>query len=138
MSQIEQALAYLKAQKKLSYAAAAKKFELEPTTLRRRYLGTTVSRAQARARRPDTPSSAQEKVLLSYIDKLTARHLSPTVQIVHNLAEELLDMPLGKNWARCFVKRNQHRICSKYLRPLDKTRIAATNIANFEHLYCLV
>lgn len=46
MAQMEATIAHLKAQKQLNYAEAAKIFEIEPTTLRRRFLGLTAPRAQ--------------------------------------------------------------------------------------------
>lgn len=47
MAQIDAAIAHLRAQEKPNYAAAGRLFEIEPTTLRRRFLGLTTSRAQA-------------------------------------------------------------------------------------------
>jgi hypothetical protein len=46
-AQFELAIAHLNRQEKPNYAAAARLYELEPTTLRRRHKGLAVSRAQA-------------------------------------------------------------------------------------------
>jgi transposase-like protein len=79
MGQMEAAIAYLKDQDVLNYAAVAKLFDVKPTTLRRRFLGISTSRAAAHAEHHQLLNTAQEEVLLSYIDKMTARHITPTV-----------------------------------------------------------
>ena len=50
MGQIEHAVAFLKAQDQVNYAAAARLYGVKPTALRRRFLGVTVSRPQAQAK----------------------------------------------------------------------------------------
>ena len=112
MDQIELAVAHLKAQKQLNYAEAAKTFEVEPTTLRRRFLGITASRAQVNSEYRQLLNNVQEDTLLRYIDKLTEKHIPPTTQIVKNLAEEILDKPVGINWPARFVKRYKNCIYS--------------------------
>jgi len=138
MAQIDAAIAHLRAQEKPNYAAAGRLFEIEPTTLRRRFLGLTTSRAQATSEHRQLLNDAQEEVLLSYIDRLTDKHIPPTTQIIRNLAEELLGTSVGKNWTASFVRRHKDRICSIYLRPLDRTRVSAENAAVFKHFYHLV
>ena len=97
MGQIDDAIAYLKAQDMPNYAAAARIYDVQPTTLRRRFLGLTTSRAAASAEHHQLLNTAQEKVLLDYIDKMTARYIPPTPQIVQNLATELLEQFPEKN-----------------------------------------
>jgi hypothetical protein len=46
-AQIDAAMALLDSQKTLNYAAAARAFRIDPTTLARRYKGKQVSRAEA-------------------------------------------------------------------------------------------
>ena len=47
MGQIEQAIEFLEAQERPNYAAAAKLFKVQETTLRRRFLGLTTSMKEA-------------------------------------------------------------------------------------------
>ena len=89
MDQMQAALAHLKALKKPSYAAIARRFKVDGTTLRRRFLKLAGSRAEKASKLDKNLTSAQE-VLLNYIDKLTDRNILPTAQIIRNLAEELL------------------------------------------------
>jgi hypothetical protein len=79
MGQMEAAIAYLKDQDVLNYAAVAKLFDVKPTTLRMRFLGISTSRAAAHAEHYQLLNTAQEEMLLSYINKITARHIPPTV-----------------------------------------------------------
>ena len=71
MAQIDAAIAYLKAQKKTNYADAARRFEIDPMTLRRRFLGLSGSRALANAEHRQLLNAVQEDTLLGYIDRLT-------------------------------------------------------------------
>jgi Tc5 transposase DNA-binding domain len=138
MGQMDDAIAFLKAQDAPNYAAAARLYDVQPTTLRWRFLGLATSRAAASAEHHQLLNTAQEEVLLGYIDKLTARHIPPTPQIIQNLATELLGRPLGKNWPAAFVERHKERICSRYLHPLDRSRCSAENPALFEQFYVAV
>ena len=106
MGQIEEAVAYLKAQDKPNYAAASRLFGVPPTTLRPRFLGLSTSQAAASAEHHQLLNTAQEEVLLNYINKMTACYIPPTPQIVQNLAFELLGQSPGKNWSAAFVKRH--------------------------------
>jgi Tc5 transposase DNA-binding domain len=137
-AQIDAAMAQLDSQKTLNYAAAARAFGIHPTTLARRYKGKTVSRAEANSTFRQRLNNTQEDTLLRHIDTLTDRHIPPTSQIIRNLAEEILKGPVGKNWTSNFIKRHSERICSVYLRPLDRARASAESVAVFERFYALV
>lgn len=138
MDQIQLAIAHLKAQEQPNYSEAARLFSVDRTTLRRRFLRKTVSRAQADSEYRQLLNNVQEDELLRYIDRLTDRHIPPTTQIIKNLAEEILGKPVGVNWPARFVQRHKKRICSVYLRPLERARTASENTAVFEHFYRLV
>ena len=138
MGQIEDAIAYLEALDKPNYAEAARRFKVQETTVRRRFLHITASRKQIDQEHRQLLNKAQEDVLLSYINKMTDKHIPPTTQIVKNLAEELLGKEVGKNWPALFVKRHKDRISSVYLCSLDKVRAASERPVMFEHFYQLV
>lgn len=137
-SRIKAALEDLKSQDSVNYAAAARKWDISSTTLRRRHQGKSTSRADANSKYRQRLTNVQEDTLLEYIDSLTRRNLPPTSQIVQNLAEELAGGPVGKNWTGQFIKRHSKRITSIYLRPIDKSRVAAESIHTFEQFYALV
>ncbi len=137
-AQIQCALAHLNQQKQLNYAEAARIHGIEPTTLRRRHKGISTSREQVTSETHQRLSSIQEDELLRHIDALTNKYIPPTTQIVRNLAEEILQADVGKNWASRFIKRHSKRICSVYLRPIDNARASAETPAIFERFYTLV
>jgi Tc5 transposase DNA-binding domain len=128
----------LESQAIINYAATAKRWDIERTTLARRHQRKTTSRANADSKHRQSLTKVQEDTLLEYIDYLTTRSMPPTSQIVQNLAEEIADASLGKNWTSRFIKRHQNRITSIYLRPIDKSRVSAESKSIFEQFYALV
>ena len=74
-------------------------------------------------------------MLIKHINEFTDRGLPPTIQIMKNLAEEILHNKVGKNWVSDFVRRRGDRIRSLYLRNIDNLRIKADNTVAFKHFY---
>jgi hypothetical protein len=72
----------LNRQESLNYAAAARTYEIHPSTLARRRKGLTVSRAEANSTFRQRINDVQEDTLLGHIDTLTDRHIPPTTQII--------------------------------------------------------
>jgi hypothetical protein len=67
----------------------ATKYNVDRTTLRRRFNGTQQDRATAHAETHQCLSKAQEETLIGYINSLTDRSIPPTNQIVQNIVEEM-------------------------------------------------
>jgi len=118
--------------------ATATRYNVDRTTLRRRFTGEQQDRAAAHAESHQCLSKAQEETLIGYINSLTDRSLPPTSQIVHNMAEELIQKPIGRNWVGQFVKRYKDRLSSVYLRTIDNKRVKADSIPSLEAFYSLV
>ena len=135
---MELALADLNRQDKPNFLGTAKKYGLVGSTLRRRYQGKTMSRVAANSEYRQNLTFAQEEVLIGQINRLTDRGLPPTNQMVRNFAEEILNRPIGKNWAGDFVKRYKGRLTSLYLHTIDKDRINAEYAPMFKQFYDLV
>jgi transposase-like protein len=138
---IDSAIADLYMQNKPNYAATAKKYQVNRTTLRRRFLGTQLSMAESRSEVHQKLTIIQEGVLIDWINRLTDRTMPPTSQIVRNVAEELSGSPVGKNWVSQFVGRYKDRLHSVYLRSIDRKRIAAENtdfIKMFYNQVCIL
>jgi hypothetical protein len=72
-AQIRAAMDQLDSQDVLNYAAAARAFEVDPTTLAQRYRSETVSRAEANSTYRQRLNNVQEDTLLCYIDTLIDR-----------------------------------------------------------------
>src|ERR1700722_13926692 len=137
-ARIESALADLESQTEPNYRATALKFEVDPTTLWRRYNGQQQSRQAANSEYRQRLTNSQDEVLIRHINKLTDRGIPPTSQIVKNLAEELIGDIVGKNWTSDFVRRHQDRLKSLYLRNIDNLRMKAEYAPLFKQFYNLV
>jgi Tc5 transposase DNA-binding domain len=137
-ARIEAAMELLDSQSTLNYAAAARAFQIHPTTLARRYRCETTTREEANSTFHQCLNNTQEDTLLGYIDSLTDRHIPSTSQIVKNLAEEIIQRPVDKNWVGEFVKRHSQRISSINLRPFDRNRVSAESVTAFKRFYILV
>jgi hypothetical protein len=96
-ARIKAVMNQLDSQDVLNYAAAARAFKVDPTTLARRYRGETVSRAEANSTYRQQLQNIQEDTHLRYIDTLTDRHIPSISQIIRNLAEEVIKESMRKN-----------------------------------------
>ena len=132
---IDQAIANLESQERPNILATAKKFGLVESTLRRRWKGQSVSRREASSTHKQRLTTVQEEALISQINRLTDRGIPPTPTIVRNLAEEMIQSSVGRNWAGEFTKRNQDRLKSLYLRNMDSLRIKSEYAPTFKQFY---
>ena len=121
-----------------NWLGTARKFQVDRTTLQRRFTGVQQDRTTAHVESHQCLSKAQEETLIGYINSLTDRSIPPTNQIVRNLAEELIKRPVHKTWVSDFIKRHQDRLRSVYLRTIDSKRVKADSIPSLEHFYSLV
>jgi ATP-dependent protease Clp ATPase subunit len=122
---MEKALDALNTQLVTNYSYIAKKFNVSRTQLMRRHKGICVSRSEATSIYHRLLTNTQEEALIEQINKLTARGLPPTSQIVKNLAEEIIGREVNKNWTAHFVQRHSSRLKSLYLRNIDNLRSKA-------------
>lgn len=117
------ALEAIKNDGKLSLRAAAKLYNVPPTTLRRRRDG--------HAAKSDAPSKLkkltelEEEVIVRYIIELDTRAFPPRLCGVEDMANHLLRErdapPVGKLWAHRFVKR-QPQLRTRFTRRYDYQR----------------
>jgi hypothetical protein len=132
---IELAIADLESQECLNYAATAKKWNIERTTLSRRYKGVTGSKVDQYFYTVKALINVQENVLIRYINDLNAKGLPPTPQIVKNLAEELANKELNHNWVGRFVERKKTMLKSVYLTTIDHKRKISDNSHHYEYFF---
>jgi hypothetical protein len=137
-ARIASAIDDLEAQSRPNIAATAKKWQVDRTTLSRRFRGETGSNEEANSNSRQNLTATQEETLVKYINKLSDRGLPPTPQMVKNLAEELAKLKVGKNWTARFCERHAHRLSSLYLRAIDHKRKIADNSYHFEHYFSTV
>jgi transposase-like protein len=121
-----------------NYADIARRFNLVRSTLWRRHVGRTRSRAEFLSQSIQILNRAQEEELLRLVTEWTRRRMPPTPQIVRNLAEEIAGFRVGKNWTGEFVHRHKGKLTSVYLRNMDHQRIKAESVASFSEFYRLV
>jgi hypothetical protein len=134
-ARIQAAITDLELQKRLNFKATAKKWNLDRTTLARRFRGETGPNQDATSYARRQLTDIQEKTLIQYINKLSNQGLPPTPQIVKNLAEEIAGVKLGPNWVSRFRERHKDQLLSVYLRTIDHKRKLADNSAHFQHFY---
>jgi hypothetical protein len=113
------AIADLELQERLNYADTVKKWNVDRSTLSRRHRDVIGPKEDHYSYTLKALTDVQENILVRYINELSARGLSPTSQIVKNLAEELAGKEIGQNWVGRFVKRKKDMLKSIYLTPIN-------------------
>jgi hypothetical protein len=118
MDPIELAIEHLTLQDTANISAAAKLFNVDRSTLSRRWNGVSnpAAMSQENCR---LLNDQQEKELIKYINQLTERGLLPTVSMVRNFARDIAGKLPGKNWSQRFCMRHEDKIMSRYLKNLD-------------------
>ncbi len=134
-ARIQLAIADLESQNRINYTTTAKKWDLDRTTLARRHRGETGTREKATSNSYKTLTDLQEKALVERINILSTRGMPPTPQIVKNLAEELANRKLNKNWVANFTERYDKELISIYLRVIDHKRKIADNSHHFIYFF---
>lgn len=125
----------LLSQKVPNITATARKYGIVQSTLQRRFTGQTVSRHEGRSRSTMLLTDAQESLLIEHINKVSARNMHPTPQMVENLVREITGRPVGERWVERFRKRHGNKLCSRYMRNIDQSRHVADNSKHFQHYF---
>jgi exonuclease V gamma subunit len=94
---INKAVAAIRAGEFTDYSKAAARFGVDRTSVSKRVRGLTKPRQEANSLYLQCLTTAQEEVLIGYINKLTDQGMPPTSHIVKNLAEEIRGYKVRKN-----------------------------------------
>ena len=137
-SSIDLALKSLSIQDAPNIRGTAREFGVAESTLRNRWKGKSVSRAEFNANEKRRLTDAQEAALINQINKLTDRGIPPTAKLVKNFAEEIISDSVGKNWTSDFVRRHKDVLNSVYLKNMDSSRVHSEYAPLFKHFYDLV
>ena len=137
MDPINAALTTLELQDPPNYTQTAKEFNINRTTLSRRYRQIT------RARQDVTEMKSllliqQERTLLGYINLLTKHRLPLTPQMVRNFAFEISRITPKKNQVLRFIKHYKDKIKSSYLALINITYKRADNPYQYKLFYKLL
>ena len=135
---IKLAISDLESQESPNFTIVAQKYDLDRTTLIRRFKGKSVSYSEARSRSNKLLTNAQESVLIEYIRKISNQGMHATPKILENIVVELVRKPVGGHWISRFIKRYENELESVYLRSIDQSRRIADNSTYFEHYFTLV
>ena len=124
MAPIDNALAHigsLKPGDKLCYQTIADDYGVERSTLSRRH--------RAISQPPTTKNINQQKLdpqqeqeLVKYIQGLTARHLSPTRDMIQNFASTIAKEPVSESWVTRFINRHSIHLISQWVTGMDANR----------------
>jgi hypothetical protein len=94
---IASAIADLKSQDRSNIAATARKYQVDRTTLSRRFRGETGTIQDAIFYSRKQLTTTQEETLIEYVNKLNDRDFPPTPQILKNIAESIVKTRLNYN-----------------------------------------
>ncbi|KAK2666892.1 hypothetical protein RAB80_017313 [Fusarium oxysporum f. sp. vasinfectum] len=137
MAAIDKALEFLKTSGSINYAATAKKFECDETTLRRRHQGKQRARRDADSLYKSRLSKQQEQDLVTYIRKLSLRGIPPTLSMIRNFAQDIAKIEVGKNWPYSFVQRHRNEIDCTWFDGFDIARRRADNASRYRAYFDL-
>jgi hypothetical protein len=122
---------------KLVYAQIAKKYGVEPTTLRRRHQGLTTSRAAYHENR-QALHPQQEIELIQHIDRTSKQGLPPSRDMVRRLASWLAQKELGYHWVDRFVQRYPDLLKRKLVTTIDRNRHRADSKLKYKLYFGLL
>lgn len=134
MGSIDAALAALESGESENIAEIARNYDVDRTTLWRRYRGITESRA-VRDAQQQLLTEQEESELVEYINELTNKGLPPTHQMVRNFAAEIAKSVPGKNWVERFLQRHIEELLSSYLEGLDLSRKKSENYEGYQQYF---
>ncbi|KAL5610690.1 hypothetical protein FOBRF1_006807 [Fusarium oxysporum] len=138
MAAIDKALEFLKTSGSINYAATAKKFECDETTLRRRHQGKQRARRDADTLYKSRLSKQQQQDLVTYIRKLSLRGIPPTLSMIRNFAQDIAKIEVGKNWPYSFVQRHRNEIDCTWFDGFDIARSRADNASRYRAYFDLI
>jgi hypothetical protein len=120
-----------------SYRKVAEEYNIQHSTLRRRYQGLCAPRAgEAQNRQKLSPQ--QELQLVQYIEDLTERGLPPTRAMIRNLGGDVAGVACSDAWVSQFLRRNKHLLTSKWTSGMDRNRHKADSKDKYEAYFDLL
>lgn len=131
MEDIDKALQELKLYDNPNISSVAKQYNVNRSTLSRRYNGVATSKA-VKHQNQQFLSPPQERRLVRYINELTKRHTFPTPTMVSNFAHDIARKRPSKNWSHRFCKRWSSQLDTRYLRAMDYSRHKADSKQSYE------
>jgi hypothetical protein len=122
------AMSELSKETKPNIMGASKKYQVNRTTLSRRFKGIQQSQAQFLSESRQCLTNIEERVVLDWINDWTERFIPPTSCMVHSIAQEVSGVTINKNWVSMFAARHRAELHSDFLNVIDAARAQAENI----------
>ena len=132
---LEEALAKCRLHDNPNFSAISIQYSVDCSTLSRRYHGKQQSYLESHSESVQCLTLLQEQILIDFINRLTNRSLPPTSQIVKNVAQELSNRSVGKNWVGQFTRCHSDQLHTGYLQSIDNKRLNAENLVLMQMFY---
>ena len=137
MEPIELALKDLSLQDKPNVSTTANKYNVNRSTLSRRFNNQTNPTKRA-TQKSQLLHPQQEKDLVIFINKKTEQGIPPTTAMVRNCAEQLAQKRPGNSWCQRFVDRHSDILSKGFLSTIDSQRKGADSKRQYELYFNLV
>ena len=117
-------LASLQPGERPNISKTAREFGCDRSLLSKRFRGLAGSR-ETKYQNQRNLNDQRENSLVKYIDRLCARALPPSRQMIRNFASEICGKEIGKEWVSRFLKRHTVDLVSKWSMGSDHNRSRA-------------
>jgi len=134
MAPVDDAIASLKSSESKNISEAAKKYNVNRSTLSKRFRGKTRSTAEGYETQR-LLTHKQELVLVEQINRLSEWCLPPTPLMVRAWASDLCGTEPGKNWSAGFRARHKDALDCRYLDTLDLERHKADSEPSYSRYF---
>jgi hypothetical protein len=137
MAPIDEAIAFLRSSSSKNISEAARRFNVNRSTLSKRFHGKTRSTAKG-YHVQQLLSHKQELMLVKQINKLSEWCLPPTPSIVRAWAAALCGTEPSKNWSAAFRARYKDELDCRYLSTIDLERHKSDSESSYRQYFTIL
>jgi hypothetical protein len=137
MAPIDEAIAFLRSSSSKNISEAARRFNVNRSTLSKRFHGKTRSTAKG-YHMQQLLSQKQELMLVKQINKLSEWCLPPTPSMVRAWAAALCGTEPGKNWSAAFRARHKDELDCRYLSTIDLERHKSDSESSYRQYFTVL
>jgi len=124
---IDKALADLASSESPNISVTARAYVIHPSTLNRRWNGTSISKGEALCRRRFRKNQ-QQRSLIGYSNELSRRSAAPTPAMMTAFASQLAGRASGHCWVSRFASRHRSELDSACLNKRDLKKHQAHSV----------
>jgi hypothetical protein len=137
MAPIDEAIAFLRSSRSGNISEASRKYNVNRSTLSRRFHGKTRSTAKG-YHMQQLLTHKQELMLVKQINKLSEWCLPPTPSMVRAWAATLCGTEPSKNWCAAFRVRHKDELDCRYLNTIDLERHRADSESSYRQYFAIL